>query len=117
MKLRMNGRYHDLIALIQFGNEAYVVTPFTTDYDNILLSIRLIGDPKEWGSFNDWGTTIIAGDRPGARSCSRRSTSSTPSGNLMLMFTDGRDDENDHQGQADRDRASTRCGSTRFRST
>ena len=61
MKLRMNGRYHDLIALIQFGNEAYVVTPFTTDYENILLSIRLISSPKEWGSFNDWGTTIMQG--------------------------------------------------------
>ena len=30
MRLRMSGPYHDLIALIQFGNEAYVVTPFTT---------------------------------------------------------------------------------------
>src|SRR5213078_1712638 len=39
MKLRMNGRYHDLIA----------------------LSIRLISSPKEWGSFNDWGTTIAQG--------------------------------------------------------
>ena len=61
MKLRMNGRYHDLIALIQFGNEAYVVTPFTTDYENILLSIRLISNPQEWGSFTDWGTTIMQG--------------------------------------------------------
>ena len=65
MRLRMNGRYHDLIALIQFGNEAYVVTPFTTDYENILLSIRLISSPKEWGRFNDWGTTIIQGIEPG----------------------------------------------------
>src|SRR5215212_613237 len=31
MRRRMNGPYHDLISLIQFGNQAYVVTPFTTD--------------------------------------------------------------------------------------
>ena len=77
MKLRMNGRYHDLIALIQFGNEAYVVTPFTTDYENIMLSIRLISSPKEWGSFNDWGTTIGRASTGRHRS-SGRSTSSTP---------------------------------------
>ena len=41
----MDGRYRDLVSLIEFGNEAYVVTPFTSDYDNILLSISLIGDP------------------------------------------------------------------------
>ena len=29
------GPYRDLVALIQFGNQAYVVTPFTTDYENI----------------------------------------------------------------------------------
>ena len=49
IKRRMDGPYKDLVALIQFGNQAYVVTPFTTDYENILLSIRLISDPREWG--------------------------------------------------------------------
>src|SRR5438552_17395781 len=61
MRLRLNGRYRDLISLIQYGNEAYVVTPFTTDYENVLLSIRLISAPKEWGRFNDFGTTILQG--------------------------------------------------------
>ncbi len=59
----MNGPYRDLIALIQFGNNAYVVTPFTTDYENVLLSIRLISDPVNWGQFDDGGTTILEGDR------------------------------------------------------
>ena len=27
------------MALVEFGNQAYVITPFTSDYDNILLSI------------------------------------------------------------------------------
>ena len=84
MKLRMNGRYHDLIALIQFGNEAYVVTPFTTDYENILLSIRLISSPKEWGSFNDWGTTIMQGLNQ-ATQLFRAFDFVNASGNAMVM--------------------------------
>ena len=61
--LRMKGRYRDLVALVEFGNEAYVVTPFTHDYDNILLSIGLIGDPTEFGLFPDRGTHHRPGDR------------------------------------------------------
>jgi len=99
MKLRMNGRYHDLIALIQFGNEAYVVTPFTTDYENIMLSIRLISSPKEWGSFNDWGTTIGQGLNQ-ATQLFKAFDFVNASGNAMLMFTDGRDDEKDLKGKS-----------------
>ena len=99
MKLRMNGRYHDLIALIQFGNEAYVVTPFTTDYENIMLSIRLISSPKEWGSFNDWGTTIMQGLNQ-ATQLFRAFDFVNAAGNAMLMFTDGRDDEKDLKGKS-----------------
>ena len=98
MKLRMNGRYHDLIALIQFGNEAYVVTPFTTDYDNILLSIRLISSPKEWGNFNDWGTTIIQGLNQ-ATALFKAFDFVNASGNAMLLFTDGRDEEKNIKGK------------------
>jgi hypothetical protein len=98
MKLRMNGRYHDLIALIQFGNEAYVVTPFTTDYENILLSIRLISSPKEWGNFNDWGTTIIQGLNQ-ATQLFKAFDFVNAAGNAMVMFTDGRDDEKNIKGR------------------
>ena len=58
VQLRMKGEYRDLLALVEFGNEAYVVTPFTNDYDNILLSISLIGDPVEFSMFPDQGTII-----------------------------------------------------------
>jgi Ca-activated chloride channel family protein len=98
MRLRMNGRYRDLIALIQFGNEAYVVTPFTTDYDNILLSIRLISNPKEWGNFNDWGTTIIQGLNQ-ATQLFKAFDFVNAAGNVMVMFTDGRDDEKTLKGR------------------
>ena len=97
MQLRRNGRYHDLIALIQFGNEAYVVTPFTTDYENVLLSISLISNPLEWGNFNDAGTTIMRGVSEGTNLFKSFDFLSA-SGNLMVMFTDGMDDEKNIKG-------------------
>ena len=51
VKRRMEGPYQDLVSLVQFGNEAYIVTPFTNDYQNILLSISLIGTPEEYRRF------------------------------------------------------------------
>jgi Mg-chelatase subunit ChlD len=88
----MDGPYRDLVALIQFGNFAYVVTPFTNDYENILLSTRLIGDPAEWGRFPDWGTTIIEGIDQ-ATQLFRTFDFTNASGNLMIVFTDGRDSQ------------------------
>ena len=58
IRQRIDGKYHDLIALVEFGDEAYVVTPFTTDYENILLSLSLVGDWTEFMKFPDQGTTI-----------------------------------------------------------
>jgi Mg-chelatase subunit ChlD len=97
MELRRRGRYRDLIALIQFGNEAYVVTPFTTDYENIQLSIRLISNPREWGGFSDFGTTILRGVGEGIN-LFKSFEFTNAAGNLMVMFTDGRDNERDIQG-------------------
>jgi len=89
---RMKGPYRDVVALIQFGNQAYVVTPFTTDYENILLSVRLISDPREWGRFSDWGTTNIEGIDQ-ATQLFKAFNFINASGNLMVVFTDGRDSE------------------------
>jgi hypothetical protein len=97
IKRRMDGPYRDLVALIQFGNQAYVVTPFTTDYENILLSVRLISDPREWGRFSDWGTTIVEGIYQGTQLFKSFDFLSA-SGNLMIVFTDGRDSELTRQG-------------------
>ena len=98
MRRRMDGPYRDLISLIQFGNEAYVVTPFTTDYENVMLSIRLISDPKEWGRFNDWGTTIVQGIDQAVQ-LFKAFDFVNASGNLMIMFTDGRDSELNRQNR------------------
>jgi hypothetical protein len=92
VRQRMRGPYHDLIALLEFGNEAYVVTPFTTDYDNILLSLGLISDPREWGRFDDWGTTILQGIDQGTQ-LFKTFDFLNAAGNLMIVFTDGRDDQ------------------------
>ena len=40
VKRRMDGSHRDLVSLVQFGGEAYIVTPFTNDYENILLEHR-----------------------------------------------------------------------------
>ena len=98
---RMKGPYRDVVALIQFGNQAYVVTPFTTDYENILLSVRLISDPREWGRFSDWGTTIIEGIDQ-ATQLFKAFNFINASGNLMVVFTDGRDSELNRAEQAAR---------------
>ena len=50
VELRRKGKYRDLMALVEFGSRAYVITPFTSDYDNLLLSMALIGDPVEFST-------------------------------------------------------------------
>ena len=99
MRLRMNGPYRDLIALIQFGNNAYVVTPFTTDYENVLLSIRLISDPVNWARFTDGGTTILEGIAQ-ATNLFQAFDFANASGNLMIIFSDGIDDKLHLKGQS-----------------
>jgi von Willebrand factor type A domain len=99
MRLRMNGPYRDLIALVQFGTNAYVVTPFTTDYENVLLSIRLISDPVNWARFTDGGTTILEGIAQATRLFDAFDFTNA-SGNLMVIFSDGIDDKLHLKGQS-----------------
>jgi hypothetical protein len=99
MKLRMDGPYRDLVALIQFGNEAYVVTPFTTDYENIMLSLKLIGNPRSYGRFNDVGTTIIKGFEQ-STALFKTFNYMKASGNLILLFSDGGDGETTYRGRS-----------------
>jgi Mg-chelatase subunit ChlD len=89
---RMNGSYRDLMSLIEFGDDAYVITPFTTDYENILLSTSLIGDWQEFMSFPDQGTVIA---RAVSQSVAMFESFKylDAAGNLMVIFTDGADAE------------------------
>jgi Ca-activated chloride channel family protein len=90
IRQRMAGKYHDLIGLIEFGDEAYVVTPFTTDYDNILLSLSLVGDWTEFMKFPDQGTTIGLAMEQSIQ-LFRAFNFLEAAGNLMLIFSDGQD--------------------------
>jgi hypothetical protein len=90
VRMRLNGKYRDLLALVEFGNQAYVITPFTNDYDNILLSIALIGDPVEFSLFPDQGT-VIAQAIEQSTELFKMFNFLEASGNLMVLFTDGED--------------------------
>ena len=90
VELRRGGKYKDLMALIEFGDRAYVITPFTSDYDNLLLSIALIGDPIEFSMFPDPGT-VIASALEQSIEVFKAFDFLEASGNLMVLFTDGED--------------------------
>jgi hypothetical protein len=90
VRQRKDGQYRDLVALIEFGDEAYVVTPFTSDYDNVLLSISLVGDWSEFMQFPDGGTAIgRASDRATRRF--KAFDFLHAAGNVMVIFSDGQD--------------------------
>ena len=87
---RMAGKYRDLMGLIEFGDDAYVITPFTTDYENILLSTTLIGDWNEFMAFPDQGT-VVARAVEQAVGLFNAFDYLDAAGNLMVIFTDGAD--------------------------
>lgn len=90
VRRRMEGPYHDLTSLVQFGNEAYIVTPFTNDYENVLLSISLIGTPEEYRRFPDHGTLVMNAISRGVQ-LFRTFDFLGAAGNLMVVFSDGQD--------------------------
>jgi hypothetical protein len=90
IRTRMQGKYRDLIALEEFGNESYVVTPFTSDYQNLLLSLKMISDVNEWQRFPDQGTIIMKAIDNGV-DLFRAFDFLKSSGNIMVIFSDGQD--------------------------
>lgn len=90
VRLRMKGKYRDLIGLIEFGNQAYVIMPFTSDYENVLLSISLIGDPLEFNQFPDQGTVIMQAVTQTVE-LYKAFNFMDASGNIMVLFSDGED--------------------------
>ena len=92
VQLRMKGRHRDLMSLIEFGDEAYVITPFTSDYENILLSMALIGDWNEFMNFPEQGT-IIARAIDQSVGLFQAFDFLDAAGNVMIVFSDGVDAE------------------------
>jgi Ca-activated chloride channel homolog len=99
VELRMKGRYRDLLALIEFGDQAYVITPFTTDYENILFSMALIGDWTEFMAFPDQGTVIANAIGQGV-GLFESFNALDAAGNAMVIFTDGIDAEVTEDGRS-----------------
>jgi Ca-activated chloride channel family protein len=97
VRLRLEGKHQDLMALVEFGNQAYVITPFTSDYENILLSIALISDPVEFSLFPDRGT-IITNAVDQSIELFRAFEFLEAAGNLMVIFTDGEDARVEFEG-------------------
>jgi len=96
VRRRMEGPYRDLVSLIQFGSQAYIVTPFTNDYENVLLSIALIGTPEEYDRFPDHGTLIMGAINRGVQLFETFDFLES-SGNLIGIFRDGQDTHAVHQ--------------------
>jgi hypothetical protein len=92
VELRRKGQYRDLMALVEFGDEAYVVTPFTSDHDNVLLSLSLIGDWTEFMNFPEQGTVIARAIDQGV-GLFKAFDFVEASGNVMVIFSDGMDAE------------------------
>ena len=99
IELRMKGKYKDLMALVEFGDQAYVITPFTTDYENILFSMSLIGDWTEFMAFPDQGT-VIANAIDQSVGLFRAFDVIDAAGNAMVIFTDGIDAEVTEDGRS-----------------
>ena len=99
VELRMKGRYRDMLALVEFGDQAYVITPFTTDHENILFSMSLIGDWTEFMTFPDQGT-VIANAVEQSVGLFRAFDVLDAAGNAMVIFTDGIDAEVTEDGRS-----------------
>ena len=90
VQMRIDARFKDLVGLVEFGSEAYVVTPFTNDYENILLSLSLIGDPHEFAVFPD-PRTLIAVAIEQSVALFKAFDFLNAAGNLLVIFSDGED--------------------------
>ena len=99
VRRRRDGPYYDLVSLIEFGSQAYIVTPFTNDYENILLSIGLIGTPEEYRRFPDHGTLVMEAINRGVQ-LFRTFDFLQTSGNLIVIFSDGRDTHAVYEGRS-----------------
>ena len=99
VELRMKSKYRDMMALVEFGDQAYVITPFTTDYENILFSMTLIGDWTEFMTFPDQGT-VIANAVEQSVGLFRAFDVLEAAGNAMVIFTDGIDAEVTEEGRS-----------------
>jgi hypothetical protein len=99
VRMRMKSGFQDLIGLIEFGNESYIVSPFNTDYENVLTSIRLLSEPEEYKRFNDSGTKIAQAINQGVGLFNTFAFLKS-AGNIMVLISDGEDMQVEHGGRS-----------------
>lgn len=99
VRMRMKSGFQDLVGLIEFGDESYVVSPFNTDYENVLTSIRLLSEPEEYKRFNDSGTKIVQAINQGV-GLFKTFAFLKSSGNIMVLISDGEDMQVEHEGRS-----------------
>jgi hypothetical protein len=99
VRARMKAGKRDLIGLIEFGDESYIVSPFSTDYENVLTGIRLLSDPEEYMRFDNSGTKIAQAVHQGVR-LFRNFDFLNTEGNVMVLISDGEDSEVAHEGRS-----------------
>jgi hypothetical protein len=98
VRTRMKSGYQDLMGLIEFGDESYIISPFSTDYENVLTSIRLLSDPEEFRRFNNSGTRIAQAIHQGV-GLFKTFAFLKSSGNIMVLISDGEDTQVEHEGR------------------
>ncbi len=98
IRARMKSGYRDLIGLIEFGDESYIVSPFNTDYENVLTSIRLLSEPGEYQRFNNSGTKIAQAISQGV-GLFKTFDFLKAAGNIMVLISDGEDMQVEHEGR------------------
>lgn len=90
VQMRMKSGYRDLIGIVEFGDQPYVIMPFTADYENVRLSLSLMHDPTEFSTFPDQGTVIgrAIDEMVGLY---KAFDFVEASGNMMIIMSDGED--------------------------
>lgn len=99
VRRRIEGGFRDLIGLIEFGDESYIVSPFSADYENVLTSIRLLSEPEEYKRFDDSGTKIARAINQGI-GLFRTFAFLRSAGNVMVLISDGEDTQVEHEGRS-----------------
>ncbi|HOO89743.1 MAG TPA: VWA domain-containing protein [Syntrophales bacterium] len=99
VRARMKGGYQDLIGLIEFGDESYVVSPFNSDYENVLTSIRLLSEPEEYERFENSGTKIVKAINQGV-DLFKTFAFLESYGNIMVLISDGEDYQVEYEGKS-----------------
>lgn len=93
VQLRVDGQYKDQIGLVAFSDFASTVSPFTNDYENLLMSLGFLSDSTVWKQMPGSGTRITLGIEEGVKLFRLFGRMDGTLGNALILFSDGEDGE------------------------